>query len=149
MPVKIWCRRCFTGCSSTARHTFTGDGPFRTWMYHLARNVLVDSARQTSRSAKQYDVQAYAERIGGGTLADESLHREEALAELAHDASVREGLVQSLTRQESPLVQVVLADVMVKLQEKRSLKPLRQMLLQRGINDLVKIKLEQTIKDLS
>ena len=61
------------------RHTFTGDGPFRTWMYHLARNVLVDSARQTNWSAKQYDVQAYAERIGGGTLADESLHREEEL----------------------------------------------------------------------
>lgn len=73
----------------------------------------------------------------------------EALADLAHDARVREGLVQSLTKQESPLVQVALADVMVKLQEKRSLKPLRQMLRQEGINDLVKVKLEQTIKELS
>mgnify|MGYP002780819552 CR=1 FL=1 len=73
----------------------------------------------------------------------------EALADLARDARVREGLVQSLTRQESPLVQVALADVMVRLQEKRSLKPLRQMLRQPGINDLVKSKLEQTIKELS
>ena len=73
----------------------------------------------------------------------------EALSDLAHDARVREGLVQSLTRQESPLVQVALADVMVKLQEKRSLKPLRQLLRQRGTNDLVRGKLEQTIKDLS
>ncbi len=73
----------------------------------------------------------------------------EALADLAHDARVREGLVQSLTRQESPLVQVALADVMVKLQEKRSLKPLRQLLRQPDTNDLVKSKLEQTIKDLS
>lgn len=73
----------------------------------------------------------------------------EALADLAHDARVREGLVQSLNRQESPLVQVALADVMVKLQEKRSLKPLRQLLRQPGTNDLVKSKLAQTIKDLS
>lgn len=73
----------------------------------------------------------------------------EALADLAHDARVRERLVQSLTRQESPLVQVALADVMVKLQEKRSLKPLRQLLRQPDTNDLVKSKLEQTIKDLS
>lgn len=73
----------------------------------------------------------------------------EALADLAHDARVREGLVQSLTRQESPLVQVALADVMVKLQEKRSLKPLRQLLGQPGTNDLVRSKLAQTIKELS
>lgn len=73
----------------------------------------------------------------------------EALADLAHDARVREGLVQSLTRQESPLVQVALADVMVKLQEKRSVKPLKQMLKQEGINSLVKTKLEKTIRQLS
>ena len=73
----------------------------------------------------------------------------EALAELAHDPRAREGLVQSLTMQESPLVQVALADVMVKLQEKRSLKPLRQMLRQEGVNDLVKMKIEQTIKELT
>ena len=73
----------------------------------------------------------------------------EALADLAHEARVREGLVQSLTHQESPLVQVALADVMVKLQEKRSLKPLRQMLRQEGINSLVKTKLEKTIRELS
>jgi HEAT repeat protein len=73
----------------------------------------------------------------------------EALAELANDPRAREGLVQSLTKQESPLVQVALADVMVKLQEKRSLKPLRQILRQQGINDLVKSKIEQTIRELT
>ncbi len=73
----------------------------------------------------------------------------EALAELGHDSRVREGLIHALPQQDSPLVQVALADVMVKLQEKRSLKPLRQMLKQDGINDLVKSKIEQTIRDLS
>lgn len=73
----------------------------------------------------------------------------EALAEMGHAPKVREGLIHSLTRQDSPLVQVALADVMVKLQEKRSIKQLRTLLHQEGINDLVKTKIEQTIRDLS
>ena len=73
----------------------------------------------------------------------------EALAELGHDPKVREGLVHSLTQQDSPLVQVALADVMVKLQEKRSIKQLRTLLRQDGLNDLVKTKIEQTIRELS
>jgi hypothetical protein len=57
--------------------------------------------------------------------------------------------VLSLSKQESPLVQVALADVMVKLQEKRSIKAFRQMLRRDDLNDLVKTKIRQTIKDLS
>ncbi len=73
----------------------------------------------------------------------------EALAELAHDPQVRQGLVLSLSKQESPLVQVALADVMVKLQEKRSIRAFKQMLRREDLNDLVKTKIQQTIKDLS
>lgn len=73
----------------------------------------------------------------------------EALAKLADNATVREGLVQSIARQESPLVQSALADVMVRLQEKRSIKPLRQLLHDDNLNHLVKGKIEQSIKDLS
>lgn len=73
----------------------------------------------------------------------------EALAKLADNANVREGLVQSITRQESPLVQSALADVMVKLQEKRSIKPLRQLLRDDNLNHLVKGKIEQSIRELS
>jgi hypothetical protein len=73
----------------------------------------------------------------------------EALAKLADNAKVREGLVQSITQQESPLVQSALADVMVKLQEKRSIKPLRQLLHDDNLNHLVKGKIEQSIRELS
>lgn len=73
----------------------------------------------------------------------------EALAKLAADSNVREGLVQSIARQDSPLVQSALADVMVKLQEKRSIKPLRQLLNDTDLNHLVKAKIQQTIKQLS
>nr|WP_293842975.1 HEAT repeat domain-containing protein [uncultured Arsenicibacter sp.] len=73
----------------------------------------------------------------------------EALVQYADDPHVREGLVQSLPRQESPMVQVAMADVMAKLQEKRAIKGFRKMLKQDGLNDLVKTKIEQTIRDLS
>ncbi|MGV3601420.1 MAG: HEAT repeat domain-containing protein [Dyadobacter fermentans] len=73
----------------------------------------------------------------------------EALTQYAGEASVREGLVKSLALQDSPMVQVALADVMVKLQEKRSVKALKTLLKKEDLNDLVKVKIEQTIKDLS
>ncbi|RRB02456.1 HEAT repeat domain-containing protein [Larkinella rosea] len=73
----------------------------------------------------------------------------EALAELAADPKVREGLVHSIVKQDSPMVQSALADVMVKLQEKRSIKPLRELLRQENLNDFVKVKIEQSIKDLT
>lgn len=31
------------------RHTFSGEGEFRTWMYHLARNVLNDEFKKNNR----------------------------------------------------------------------------------------------------
>ena len=73
----------------------------------------------------------------------------EAITQFANDPLVREQLVHSLTKQDSPMVQVALADVMVKLQEKRSIKAFKQMLRQDDLNELVKNKIEQTIKDLT
>ncbi|MGR3810943.1 HEAT repeat domain-containing protein [Jiulongibacter sp. NS-SX5] len=72
----------------------------------------------------------------------------EALVELSDHPKVREGLVQSIVHQESPLVQVALADVMVQLQEKRSVKQIKELLKQNGLNETVKEKLEETITGL-
>ena len=73
----------------------------------------------------------------------------EALTKLANNPIVREGLVQSIIKQDSPLVQSALADAMVKLQEKRSVKSFQQLLKKNNLNELVKTKIEQTIKKLS
>jgi hypothetical protein len=72
----------------------------------------------------------------------------DALTHFANDPAVREGLVQSITQQESPLVQSALADVMLKLQEKRSVPPFKKLLVQKGLNELVRTKIEQTISRL-
>ena len=73
----------------------------------------------------------------------------EALVALADDPHVREGLVKSLARQESPQVQAAMADAMVQLQEKRSVEALRQLLQQDDLNDLVKTKIEKSLQALS
>ena len=73
----------------------------------------------------------------------------EALVQLADNPKVREGLVQSIMKQDTPLVQAALADVMVKLEEKRSIKPLQKLLEQDDVDIIVKTKIKETIKALS
>jgi HEAT repeat protein len=72
----------------------------------------------------------------------------EALYQHAGNPLVREGLVQSIARQDSPLVQLALADVMLALQEKESVKQLQQLLKKEDLNEAVKTKVEQTIRVL-
>jgi Zn-finger nucleic acid-binding protein len=73
----------------------------------------------------------------------------EALMPLANHPKVREGLIQSLVLQESPLVQVALADAMVRLQEKKSVKEFRRILRKNNLNIMVKDKIEKSILKLS
>jgi anti-sigma factor RsiW len=73
----------------------------------------------------------------------------EVLANLTQDPLVRQGLVRSLAQQESPLVQSALADVMVRLQEPSSVRPLRKLLQQEDLHEQVKDKIEQSIESLS
>lgn len=64
------------------RYTFTGDGEFVAWMYQIARNTIKDMAKKNKNKVQQYDVDDMADRIGGGTLADEHLEKKQAKAEL-------------------------------------------------------------------
>ncbi|HLI92657.1 MAG TPA: HEAT repeat domain-containing protein [Puia sp.] len=73
----------------------------------------------------------------------------EALTHYADDPAIREGLVQSILQQDSPLVQVALADVMLKLQEKRAISPFRKLLQQKDLNETVRTKIQQTIVRLT
>jgi hypothetical protein len=72
----------------------------------------------------------------------------EALTHYANDVSVREGLIQSILQQDSPLVQAALADAMLRLQEKGAVMPLKQLLQQKDLNHTVRAKIEQTLTRL-
>jgi HEAT repeat protein len=56
--------------------------------------------------------------------------------------------VESISQQESPLVQAAMADVMLKLQEKNAVKPLKKLLQQKNLNVLVRNKVEAAIARL-
>jgi len=72
----------------------------------------------------------------------------DALAKFSGQPEVRAGLVSSITRQDNPLVQVAMANLMLKLQEKGSVAPLKELLGQQELNDAVRIKIEHTIGKL-
>ena len=72
----------------------------------------------------------------------------EALAQLADNPEVRLGLIQSIAKQDSPMIQLAIADVMLKLQEKRSVNSFKQLLKQKGLDEEVKQKVKETITKL-
>lgn len=64
------------------RHTYTGEGEFRSWMYHLARNVLADYIKKNRHATRHTDVADLTEQISGGAHADERLQKEQEVATL-------------------------------------------------------------------
>ncbi|MBO2009833.1 RNA polymerase sigma factor [Siccationidurans soli] len=70
------------------RHTYSADGEFRTWMYHLARNVLADHVKKNRHAAYHTDVANVADYLGGGHLADEGLEQAQDVLVL-HQALAR------------------------------------------------------------
>ncbi|SEO63499.1 zf-HC2 domain-containing protein [Mucilaginibacter sp. OK283] len=72
----------------------------------------------------------------------------DALTQLAAHPEVRQGLIASIVQQDSPLLQSAIADVMLKLQEKKSVNSFKELLKQKGLNPGVKDKIKQTITQL-
>ena len=72
----------------------------------------------------------------------------ESLAKYAETPEVRMGLVKSIGLQDSPLVQIALADLMVALQEKTSVESMRRLLQKPDLDDTVKKKLEESINHI-
>lgn len=73
----------------------------------------------------------------------------ETLSKMTADPKVREGLIQSIAHQDSPLVQLVLAELMLKMQEKKSVRSFQQLLKKPETNEAIKDKIKQTIHQLS
>ncbi len=72
----------------------------------------------------------------------------DALTRLAAHPEVRQGLIASITTQDSPLMESAIADVMLKLQDKRSVNPLKKLLKERNLDHGVRAKISETINSL-
>lgn len=73
----------------------------------------------------------------------------EALIPYSKDEHIREELIRSIAKQESPLVQVALAELMVTLQEKSSVKELEKILHNEHTPKDVRKKIKQSITVLT
>lgn len=69
----------------------------------------------------------------------------EALKSYVQDSGVREGLIKSIAKQESPLVQMSLAELMAAIQEKKSVTELKKLLQRDRMPNEVKKKISQSI----
>ncbi len=72
----------------------------------------------------------------------------DALRPYTKDSSVREALVRSISNQNSPMVQISLAELMVELHEKKSVEELRKLLKEEGTPKEVKERIEESIQVL-
>jgi hypothetical protein len=73
----------------------------------------------------------------------------DTLALFADNPKVREALVQAIVRQKSPLVQLALAEVMLALNEKRAVEPIRRVIASPLLDYSVKSRLEAAVRQLS
>ena len=73
----------------------------------------------------------------------------EALLHHASQPRVREGLVNAISTQESPIIQAALADAMLMLQEKRSVEKFKELLDQKDLDTGLRDKLQNTVTALS
>merc|ERR1712072_359159 len=70
----------------------------------------------------------------------------EALIPYGKQSEVRQALIQSIKLQNSPLVQVALADAMIMLQEKAAVESFKDMLQSEDVDESIKPKLQSTIE---
>jgi hypothetical protein len=73
----------------------------------------------------------------------------DALYRFSDRPAARQGLVQALIRQDSPLVQIALIDAIVDLQEKQAAEALRRLSSDGGVNQAVRERAKWGLKQLS
>ncbi|MGN6181405.1 MAG: RNA polymerase sigma factor, partial [Mucilaginibacter sp.] len=64
------------------RHTYTGNGEFVTWMFHLARNVLKDQGKQQQKHGFHDRIDEYEGKVAGSSRPDEQLEKKQQLEAL-------------------------------------------------------------------
>jgi RNA polymerase sigma factor (sigma-70 family) len=81
------------------RHTYTGKGEFRTWAYHLARNILTDHWKKQQKQGFKSDISEWQDQLADHQAAEAGQQEEDirllnlALNELAWEK--REVLILS------------------------------------------------------
>lgn len=70
----------------------------------------------------------------------------ELLTQFSDNNRVREGLLYSITKQESPLIQMALIDLMVGIKERAAIAQFKELLEKKDLNDVVRTRIEENLK---
>lgn len=101
------------------------------------------------RTADSQVIEALLKTLNNDSNVNVRLAAVDALLHHAAAPEVRQGLVASINRQESPLVQAALADAMLLLQEQKSVEKFRELMRRQELDPGVRDKVENTIVALS
>ncbi|MBL7856164.1 MAG: HEAT repeat domain-containing protein [Cyclobacteriaceae bacterium] len=107
------------------------------------------SLSQEMKQASQHVTSALLKTLNEDDNVNVRLAALDALRQYAFDSQVRAELVRSISRQDSPLVQVALAELMTALQEKSSVKELERILHNERTPSDVKNKIKKSIDVLT
>ena len=66
----------------TYSNSFAGTGEFKTWMYHIARNVLHDFYKKNKKQPHKYPVENMNEKIAGEYFSDIAIEKKQELKTL-------------------------------------------------------------------
>jgi HEAT repeat protein len=72
----------------------------------------------------------------------------DALRQFGNQPVVRRGLVEAMTRQESPMVQIALIDLAVDLHEKESIDTLRELTQDQNLDPAVRDRAQKGLTEL-
>ena len=72
----------------------------------------------------------------------------DALRQFGGQPVVRSGVVEALGRQDSPMVQVALIDLVVDLKEKESVDTLRKLIQNEKLNEAVRTRAQKGLQEL-
>lgn len=100
-------------------------------------------------SADERVISALLKTLNNDSNVNVRLASIEALLRHAGNPAARKGLIESISKQQSPQIQVALADAMLALQETNSIEELRRLLEQQELDSNVRDKLKNTIAALS
>lgn len=121
-----------------------------TLLKQPSANERLQGINQANKIQKVDDkvISALLQTLNNDTNVNVRLAAIESLTNYLDNPTVREGLVQSIVKQDSPIVQVTLANLMVALQEKKSIEPFKTLMRTKELDTSVKQKLETTIKSI-
>ena len=152
--------------SNTTTASRTGDGEvakLREEVHNMVQLVTISLLQQQSASERlrglswsqrvsQPDpevLSALLQVLNYDSNVDVRLAAVDALSQFSGQQHVRQGLIQALTRQSSPLVQIALIDLLVSLHERNSVDMLKHLVKEQNLNESVKQRAEWGLKQLS